>query len=97
MEKQTTLNQNEIAARAYHIWEVDGRPTGSEIRYWLQAEEELRAAQNTAAETSPKPMQKAPGQLAEHAATPTAKPQTRRQAAPMPEPSRRGQAHAAAA
>ena len=32
---------DQIAARAYQIWETSGRPAGSELRHWLQAEEEL--------------------------------------------------------
>lgn len=40
------LNQDEIAARAYQIWEASGRLPGSELKNWLQAEKELAAASN---------------------------------------------------
>jgi hypothetical protein len=38
------LNHEEIAARAYQIWESSGRPPGSELKNWLQAEMELASA-----------------------------------------------------
>jgi hypothetical protein len=64
----TKLNHDQIAARAYQIWEGAGHPAGSEITHWLQAEEELRAAENPkAGQPSPKPMQKAANQTAERA------------------------------
>lgn len=31
-----------IAQRAYELWEQDGRQTGQDAKYWLQAENELR-------------------------------------------------------
>jgi hypothetical protein len=30
-----------ISRRAYELWEQDGRPDGSDLRHWLQAEQEL--------------------------------------------------------
>ena len=33
----------EIAVRAYLIWEKNGKPHGQDRAYWLQAEAELRA------------------------------------------------------
>jgi hypothetical protein len=30
-----------IARRAYQLWEAEGRPDGSDVRHWLQAEEEI--------------------------------------------------------
>jgi hypothetical protein len=30
-----------IAARAYQIWEQNGRPAGREVEFWLQAEQSL--------------------------------------------------------
>jgi hypothetical protein len=30
-----------IAERAYHIWEMEGRPDGKDIDHWLRAEREL--------------------------------------------------------
>lgn len=31
-----------ISQRAYELWEAEGRPSGSDQRHWLQAEQELR-------------------------------------------------------
>ncbi len=50
------LNQNEITARAYRIWEASGRLPGSELKNWLQAEKELVAnpsGERTTAKQSP--------------------------------------------
>lgn len=33
----------DISRRAYEIWENEGRPEGSDLRHWLQAEQELSA------------------------------------------------------
>jgi hypothetical protein len=30
-----------ISRRAYELWESEGRPEGSDLRHWLQAEQEL--------------------------------------------------------
>ena len=35
------LSREEIASRAYQIWEACGRPPGRELEHWLQAEREL--------------------------------------------------------
>jgi hypothetical protein len=36
------LNRHsEIAERAYHIWEREGRPQGKALDHWLEAEAEL--------------------------------------------------------
>jgi hypothetical protein len=32
-----------IAVRAYHLWETQGRPDGSDREHWLEAERQLRA------------------------------------------------------
>lgn len=32
----------EIAARAYQIWEREGKPENREGEFWLQAQQELR-------------------------------------------------------
>lgn len=34
-----------ISARAYEIWEEEGRPEGSAERHWLQASAEVEAAE----------------------------------------------------
>lgn len=38
------VTRADIAARAYQIWETEGRPNGQEVRHWLRAETELSAA-----------------------------------------------------
>jgi hypothetical protein len=30
-----------VSRRAYELWEKEGRPEGSDLRHWLQAEQEL--------------------------------------------------------
>jgi hypothetical protein len=30
-----------VARRAYELWEKEGRPEGSHVRHWLQAEQEM--------------------------------------------------------
>lgn len=38
------ITAEQIARRAYFIWEQAGRPTGKEREHWLLAEQELQAA-----------------------------------------------------
>jgi len=38
-----------IAARAYSLWEQQGRPHGRDLELWLQAEKQLKASQSFAA------------------------------------------------
>ncbi len=46
----------EIAKRAYHIWESKGRPDGNALDHWLQAEAEVAAeAASPTASTAVKP------------------------------------------
>jgi hypothetical protein len=33
-----------IRARAKELWEINGRPTGRDLEFWLRAERELREA-----------------------------------------------------
>jgi hypothetical protein len=37
------LGVDAISRRAYELWEKEGRPEGSDLRHWLQAEQELRS------------------------------------------------------
>jgi hypothetical protein len=37
----------EIAARAYQIWEREGRPENREGEFWLQAQQEVRNEDKT--------------------------------------------------
>src|SRR4051812_2084950 len=41
-----------ISRRAYELWEQEGRPDGNDMRHWLQAEQELRGSESSAATTS---------------------------------------------
>jgi len=38
-----SLSHENIAGRAYQIWEEAGQPAGNETAHWLQAERELHA------------------------------------------------------
>jgi hypothetical protein len=40
------ITTEEIARRAYAIWEGQGRPAGMEKEHWLQAETQLKASQS---------------------------------------------------
>lgn len=35
-------SEAEIALRAYHLWEVNGRPHDRAVEHWLEAETQLR-------------------------------------------------------
>jgi hypothetical protein len=43
-QTQIKVGPDTIARKAYQIWEAAGRPNGRELEHWLQAEAELRAA-----------------------------------------------------
>ena len=45
----TRDRRNEIADRAYDIWEREGRPHGKALDHWLRAETELQGARQEAA------------------------------------------------
>jgi len=53
METPNTLKRIEqldagaIALRAYHLWERAGRPQGRDREFWLEAEIQLRAEQQS--------------------------------------------------
>jgi hypothetical protein len=40
---KSTVSHDEIARRAYHLWEEGGRPDGRAVQYWLEAEAQLRS------------------------------------------------------
>jgi hypothetical protein len=42
----TSDHHDEIAKRAFTMWELEGRPTGRDLEHWLRAEAELEATQN---------------------------------------------------
>jgi hypothetical protein len=52
-----------IAARAYHLWEEEGRPQGAHERHWQQARREVEAAERKQPGARPrtKPAAKASG------------------------------------
>jgi hypothetical protein len=54
-EKSINLNHDEIAAKAYQIWETAGRQEGFELKHWLQAEQELREATSVKTAENSKP------------------------------------------
>lgn len=39
-----------ISRRAYELWEQEGRPEGSDLRHWLQAEREISGQNGTGGE-----------------------------------------------
>lgn len=46
---------DEISRRAYELWENEGRPEGSDLRHWLQAEQELSARKSGRSPESSQP------------------------------------------
>jgi hypothetical protein len=38
------VSREEVAQRAYQLWQAAGQPFGRDLEYWLQAEAELLAA-----------------------------------------------------
>lgn len=38
---EATLTLNSIRERAYQKWQAAGRPTGDNVRFWEEAEQEL--------------------------------------------------------
>jgi len=77
----TTSNQRErILAKAYEIWEAEGRPNDRDMEHWFQAE--LQIAQENA-----KPARKpAAKPKAKPAAKPKAKPAAKPKAKPAAKP-----------
>lgn len=42
------ITSEEIARRAYFIWEQQGRPAGKEAEHWYQAEQQLKSSHSFA-------------------------------------------------
>ena len=42
---ETNRTKHEIRARAQAIWEQNGRPSGRDVEFWLQAEAEIKGRQ----------------------------------------------------
>ena len=49
IEQSVKVKESEISVVAYHLWEKAGYPTGRDLRFWLDAEKQLRAAAAKAA------------------------------------------------
>jgi hypothetical protein len=43
---QSKVSRDEVAQRAYQLWEAAGQPVGRDLEYWLQAESELLSSKN---------------------------------------------------
>jgi hypothetical protein len=41
-ELRRERSNDEITRRAYELWDAAGRPSGQDLYFWCQAEEELR-------------------------------------------------------
>lgn len=41
------VDRDEVARRAYQLWEAGGRPAGRDLEFWLQAEAELHFARHS--------------------------------------------------
>jgi len=60
-QPRTRNHREEVAHRAYQLWEAARRPAGRDLEFWLQAEAELgsprhnRSAQPAASGANPKP------------------------------------------
>ena len=37
--------EGDIQRRAYELWEADGRPHGSDMAHWLEAERQIKGRQ----------------------------------------------------
>src|SRR6478672_7732100 len=57
--REMTLSNEEIAERAYQIYEREGRSDGRAMDHWLQAESELRSERQTHS-TNPEKRQEMP-------------------------------------
>lgn len=44
IERNGKPSQEDIRVRAYEKWEAAGKPTGADVQFWLQAEQELLQA-----------------------------------------------------
>lgn len=42
---------DEIAARAYELWDRSGRPAGRDVEFWLEAERQLLGADSAVKQT----------------------------------------------
>lgn len=49
----TRVPADAVSRRAYELWEQEGRPEGSDLRHWLQAEQELNGPRTEDAYSAP--------------------------------------------
>ena len=49
--KSTIVKESEIRMAAYLMWEKAGRPAGQDLRFWLDAEKQLRTASTAVSAT----------------------------------------------
>ncbi|NLS01289.1 DUF2934 domain-containing protein [Rhizobium sp. P38BS-XIX] len=47
------MSDDEISKAAYKKWEAEGRPEGQEQRHWLEAERELKSADEDPSQPAP--------------------------------------------
>ena len=62
----TQFNNDEIAQRAYQIFEREGRMDGRDMEHWLQAERELRSERERSSGANPENAQNAPRSARQH-------------------------------
>jgi Protein of unknown function (DUF2934) len=48
------MTSEAISARAYDLWEKEGRPDGQDLAHWLEAERMMTQQQATPAATAPR-------------------------------------------
>jgi len=60
------FNSDEIAQRAYQIFEREGRMDGRDMEHWLQAERELRSERERTTGANPENAQNAPRSARQH-------------------------------
>lgn len=54
-DQRDNLNER-IRKRAYHLWELDGRPEGRDLEFWERARELVAIEGNPTAGQEPNPM-----------------------------------------
>jgi hypothetical protein len=54
-ETNVRIQHEDIAELGKRMWEIDGRPVGRDLDYWLRAERELLATRESAGRTMVSP------------------------------------------
>ncbi len=73
----STLHDDRVRARAFEIWEAEGRPVGHDLEHWLAAERELMQEKRGNGEVDAAKPAKAPRKRQSAAAAPGAANPTR--------------------